>query len=544
MDGHFFFDNRFTLDAQPGLTVHLYFFVLGLFARVLGIPFAMNLARAALSFAFVQLLATLVLQLDGDVFVSKLAMVLACIGGGLGFLSWQNFGQAIANPAAWQQWLLLGRLPTDVWQPESFGFPSMLTNGLFMASLCLIVAVLLCVLRAKDSWRNVLTGAIALGLLMNIHSYDVLLIVLVLGGFLAMMLAQKQASWGWTGRVFLIGLGAAPAALWFLHVLRVDPVFQSRAATETFSPNFRQIMVGVLPSLLLSLTAIFGHDGISRRRTVGVAMLGALLAGLFVLAPGHLGGYWASFPIWWFGYAVCLAILAVVACGSVAWNLVVAWAIIGLCAPYFPALFQRKLLMGLGIPLGILAAYGLAEIMNKLERSPRNLVAALGILLLSASSLRWFQRELLLIRNDVSNTTVHPVYLTKDVGAILSYFNQNPRPHRIVLAMPGVPQPTDDPDIYETPYIPDLNPIVTGLTGSYTYAGHWSETPQYSARRNSLTNLFMIGSTDKAAFLESTKADFIIAPQPEAFPKLRLDALKRFGVVVYEGSQFALIRLR
>src|SRR5665213_3528558 len=34
MDGHFFFDNRFTTQAQPGLTVHVYFFLLGLIAKL------------------------------------------------------------------------------------------------------------------------------------------------------------------------------------------------------------------------------------------------------------------------------------------------------------------------------------------------------------------------------------------------------------------------------------------------------------------------------------------------------------------------------
>src|SRR5579885_2753146 len=33
MDGRVLFDNRFTTDAQPGLTIHLYFLVLGWIAK-------------------------------------------------------------------------------------------------------------------------------------------------------------------------------------------------------------------------------------------------------------------------------------------------------------------------------------------------------------------------------------------------------------------------------------------------------------------------------------------------------------------------------
>ncbi len=53
MSGHFFFDNRFTTDSQPGLTIHLYFFLLGQIARVIGITYAANLARILLSLGFI-----------------------------------------------------------------------------------------------------------------------------------------------------------------------------------------------------------------------------------------------------------------------------------------------------------------------------------------------------------------------------------------------------------------------------------------------------------------------------------------------------------
>src|SRR5690606_23444982 len=127
----------------------------------------------------------------------------------------------------------------DVWQPEAFVFPSMLTNALFMASLCLILGVFLSFLDAKQSWKPVLPGFICMALLMNIHSYDVLLVALVMVGCLAMQLARRDADWKWIARAGVIGLGAVPPALWFMHVLRNDSVFQERAATPTFSPNFK-----------------------------------------------------------------------------------------------------------------------------------------------------------------------------------------------------------------------------------------------------------------------------------------------------------------
>src|SRR5262249_20318396 len=55
MDGRFLFDNRFTTDPQPGLTIHLYFLALGWVAKIFGIVFTMALARIGLSVGFVYL---------------------------------------------------------------------------------------------------------------------------------------------------------------------------------------------------------------------------------------------------------------------------------------------------------------------------------------------------------------------------------------------------------------------------------------------------------------------------------------------------------
>jgi len=252
MEGRFFFDNRFTTDSQPGLTIHLYFFALGLIAKGIGIIAASTLARVGFSFLFVVLVGRLLERLDPPVFLGKIALALIATGGGFGFLWWRNYGVAMKEGAI-ASGLTHGLLPIDVWQPEAFAFPSMLTNGLFMASLCLILWVLLAVAGCRDSWRGVAGGAAGFALLMNIHSYDVLLLALVLVGFLVCALATKQASWRWIGRVAVIGAGAIPPALWFTHVLANDPVFQARAATETFSPNFRQVVIGLLPLIGLGL---------------------------------------------------------------------------------------------------------------------------------------------------------------------------------------------------------------------------------------------------------------------------------------------------
>lgn len=548
MDGAFFFDNRFTTDAQPGLTINVWFWALGQASRVFGIVGATTLARVGLSMLFVVLFGRLLVRSNLDVFTAKLALTLTVIGGGLGYLVWQTFGQATPKGSTGLPFLM-GRLPTDVWQPEGFVLSSMLTNGLFMVSLCLMLVVWIALVESLNTWDRVLPGALAFAVLMNIHSYDVLLMALVLIPWIGSTVASGRFTWAWIGRVFVIGLGALPAALWFMHVWREDPVFQARAATETFSPNFRQVLAGYLPLVALAVagTALAIEH---RRRAIAAATLGGLcLLVLAVAAGSHDGGYWFGAAGWCLAFigAGALAIASWRECPV--WNLAASWTWIGLVAPYFPALFQRKLLMGLAIPLAILAAVGLAEGMRRREkgrdRGPRNLIVLLALGVVGGSAVRWFSREVQLIQANVSTTTVQPAFLPGSVSRILDHIGRAPG-RRVVLAMPGQPQTlAGAPDAFVTPYLADLNPVISGFTGAYTFAGHWSETPDYGQRRTRLTRFFLSGtaSEERAALLAESGATYIVAPKPEVFSELPLADLRDLGEVRVTGSQFDLIEV-
>lgn len=557
MDGHLLMDNRFAVDQQPGLTVHLLFFVLGLFAKLVGIPWACALAKAAFSGLAVWLLYRLINRINDNAYFVKLSLLTTVFGAGFGYTMWHNFGSTITKPnGSPLGGFLLSKLPSDVWQPEGFVFPSMLTNALFMASLCLILGVLHAVLASKESWKPVAWGALCFGLLMNIHSYDVLLIFLVLAVFAIMLFAQKQLTGVWAMRVVVIGLGAIPAALWFVHVLQNDPVFQARAATETYTQNFRQIVIGYLPLIGLALVGLFKgvdeEDRVASKRKAGFALLTLGLIILIALAGDHLKDeYWMGWPAFMatlIGAAIACALLST---KNEVWNLMTSWAVVGLIAPYFPALFQRKLAMGLAVPWGILAGYGLYLLLKDRDKAIRNMVGSLGVIVASTSSVLWLQREMLYIRTDVSRTTMQPVYLTKDAQQILKVLNEDLSARKVVLSMPGIYVSGNQPDDFGMVYMPDLNSVYSGFTGAYTYAGHWSETPEYGKRRSDATAFFLSSTPDEARrdILKQSQATYIVAPVPEAFPEfskltgLNLADVKGFGQVVYEGSQLCLIRV-
>lgn len=546
MDGHFFFDNRFTTQAQPGLTVHLYFFALGLVAKITGIATATTLARLGFSAFFIWLLYRLVRRLDWEVYEAKLAVALAVVGGGIGGFVWHKFGQ---------------EGPVDIWQPEGFVFPSMLTNSLFMVSLCLILIAFQSFLNARKKPKAMIPGALSLALLMNIHSYDVLLVALVMVGFLAACLAKKLVTKAWFLRSLVIACGAIPPALWFVYVLRNDTVFQSRAATETYSPNFNQVALGYALLIVFGLCGAVARAGKKNPvRLAGVGLAAVLFITLLVLAPGHKEGYFLT-PLG-FGIAFAVALTAVVLAAdeSPTWNLLFSWAVIGTIAIYFPGLFQRKLTMGLSIPWAVLTAYGVCFLLRARERSARNLVMALAIVLLGVTSIQWLLREITFIRSNVANTGRHPVYLTKNVQEIIDYLNKEPG-KKVVLAIPGAASPAADPETGQaipdellSPMLPDIAPFCSGLAGAYTYAGHWSETPDYGAKCGDLYRYFLrdpfqgihqvMTDEERLAFAKSNGANFAILPVQESYPEWPFISAASIGEIVVEGPQFELVKLR
>jgi hypothetical protein len=550
--GAILFDNRFAVDPHPALTLNHFFLGLGLISRIIGPEASFALSRAVFGALALLMLAGLLWKWKRDETFVKLGLWLATFGGGLGFLAWHTYGQSATRPGTLLPSALTGgALPTDVWQPEGFVFPSMLVNGLFLYSLCLILATLHCVIHARQSRKAAWLGAIPMLLLMNAHSYDALLVVLILIGFAASCFGSRLISVAWVVRAATICLGAIPTGLWFLYVLSQDPVFRERAATETYSPTFRALLLGYLPLVLLAFGAFWPGAGdppeLAKLRRAGCAVLSLLFIAGFTLSPASAAGYWMGPWAWGACFALALATCYLLASGDPIQDLLSSWAVIGFAAPYFPALFQRKLAMGLSVPWALLAAWGALRLARSRPSGEGKLLATLAGAACSASCLIWLAREFAAPLANVSRTTMQPAYLESDVREIFDSLRKEGR--TVTIAMPGIAAPIG-PDAYAPPLIPDLNPLAAGFALSTAYAGHWSETPGYEARRRDATRVFL-ASTPPAVrddVLKRSGATHLIAPIPAAFPlledtPLRLSDARELGRVLLQGRRFALVRL-
>jgi arabinosyltransferase C len=529
-EGHIFFENRFTSDAQPGKTVHLYFLAAGWLAKVTGIPLALHLFRVAFGFLFLLAFYRFLHRWIADETLHLPAFLGGIFCAGVGFAFWRNYGFSG---------------PVDVWQPELFGFVSMMQNGLFSAALFLIVSVWNSILAAQFSWKAVWLGALAMLVLTNIHTYDALQIAIVAVGFLAAMIGVRKANGAWVSRSLVIAAGAAPAVAWFIYVRGIDPVFAARADTVTISASLGWVLLGVFPAIVAAMYGLSRHGD---KRAVFFAS-GVLLA--VALSQAYFGYRmdvaWASIPTW-FG----LAIAGAVACylyrpSHPIYGLLFAWIVMGLIAIYYPGLFQRKLAMGLALPVGICAAIGMCLLLRAQGRR----VAFAALALFGLTNLLWLAREMRMATSNLSNTTLHRVYWSSDLREFLKYFQQNSASGDIVIAMPGVAVPDDfqSPREYSLA-IPDLNAVISGWGGVQTYAGHWSETPDYLARRQRvMSDLFSPNATVESAYslLRESGANYVIAPISEIASQAGVpprDFYTALGEIVYEGDEFLLVRFR
>lgn len=472
--GHFFFDNRFTTDPQPRKTVHLLFWILGTFARLTGLPHPLliHLARFGFGMLFLWACHRLACLTLADAQAQRYALWLLVVSSGFGWLFWQDTG--------WDP-------PADVWQPELTTFPSLYLNPLFLAALWLIGEIWLCLLQMDDAlaqnarkavWKRVAWGALLTLILGNIHTYDLVTIAGVAVGTLGLRwVLSSRPPLTVATLWFLVGLGALPSLLWLAHVYSVDPVFQARAATLTFSPPIWKYLLGY-----------------------GLVLIGAIVGFFYALRGNPLFTVHGR-------------------------TLLPAWALIGFLLPYLPVLFQRKLIMGLHLPLCLLSAGALVILQRRFQKPSR--YAVLFLLLTIPTNLGWVWRDLRFLAENRSNTQLHTPYLAREDAQLLAYLRDLPDIDSGVLAMPHFA-------VY-----------IAAFSGHPVYAGHWSETPKFPKRFQEVLRFYDSQTSDawRREFLQRARVRYLVVPTDLSQPLVQLPGrtlywanLDALGTEVYRNQ--------
>ncbi len=199
--------------------------------------------------------------------------------------------------------LALNRLTPDLIVPEAYTFLSCYANPHFPLSLGLILLVLrqVCLLR-KVKWHIwlLLVGFI----LANLSPFSVVISLLVITG---------STLWNWIGlkklevrNAFLFGIGALPVMVYQLIAIKSDPILSAWDAQNlTPAPALPDLVIALLPGLLFAFSAII-----------------TLIKRRHVAPPERVLALWMG---------------------------------LGIVLTYLPFNLQRRFLVGLSIPVALLA---------------------------------------------------------------------------------------------------------------------------------------------------------------------------------------------
>ena len=95
-------------------------------------------------------------------------------------------------------------------------------------------------------------------------------------------------------------------------------------------------------------------------------------------------------------------------------------------------------------------------------------------------------------------------------------------------------------DSFVAPIIPDINPIFVGLSGNRTYAGHWSETPDYARKRGELERTLASFSPQQLKSLGITHAIYSNAYLNQLGIPFKVEQV---GEVLFRGKQWTMIKI-
>ena len=316
LEGSWRFRLAYTPERHAGAPVYLFYLLLGHIARWTGLPLIViyHAARVAGGALMLMALYALASRLDaGDggspgarVGQRRAMFLLASLGAGLG-------------------WLLgfLGVMTSDLWVAEAYPAYALLVNAHFPLSIALMAFIALCGMRVLErgeerggasSGPSGRTWTWGLGMVLSAIALSAIQPFGLVGAFggLGVMLAgyalrERALPWRALGWTIGAGLAALAYPFYMLWAMRSDPVLAAwNAQNVTSSPP------------LWDWAASYG-----------LVLLLAVVGAVFAARRGRDGDW-----------------------------LLLGWASVTFVGMYLPLPLRRRISLGLGVPLGMLAGMG------------------------------------------------------------------------------------------------------------------------------------------------------------------------------------------
>lgn len=424
-EGKIFAGSNYTTEPQSGLFFNPFFYLCGNYVKLTGLNVlpAYQLIRMLLVVALV-----LMLYKFSEIFLSGFKerfffTVLTSFSGGFGFL--------IPNAGLKHLQEVFNIVSLDLWVPESNIFITCLQKPLFLAALILMLLVFYFLLKGFVSLKksSFFAAAGALFLLGLTHPYDLATVYGALTVYLFWSKADRKRWYYFLGAAVL----SSPALIYEYMLNIYDPFFREWGKTVTLSSTIYSYLLGY-----------------------GFVLLAAL---------AYMVKRWNKF--------------------SRPELFLLSWVFSHIIMAYMPVRFERRLLLGLSVPLCMLATiwffkYALPYLFKRMFIGKKHLVSAaiIAVAITVPSNIRYVADEYAFYKQYPNN------YCLKrgDYEAFL-WMDKNLKRDSVIFSFysSGV-------------YMP-------GLTGCKVYAGHYDQTLD-AVRKKKETGIFFEPATPDAFRIE------------------------------------------
>jgi len=434
-EGSWRFRLAFTPEVHEGAPIYLFYLGLGHVARWMGLSLILvyHLARGLGGAAMLVMVYVLVSHLNDNVSERRTAFLLVSIGSGLGWLTG-----------------LFGMMATDLWVPEAFPWYALLGNAHFPMAIALMLSCAVCGLRVIEGGQRIwmwgagmVLGAIVLG---GIQPFGLVAVFGGLGMVLVHQVFQARVI-PWRAGFSILGSAALalPYPIYIQVALLANPVLRAwNEQNVTPSPPFWHWLFG------------YGLMGV--------------LAGVGIVTLLRQRRCWD-----WF---------------------LLGWVVVVLIGMYVPLSLQRRLSLGLSVPIGVLAEIGWRHsVRSRITVRWRKRLQSLLVAFCAVTPI--FFVSMLVLSSLASESWF---YLSDGEWDVLRWLRDEGRPEAVVLCSPM------------------MGTFTPAWAGQPVLYGHPFETVN-AEQREAQVEAFWTGALDgptRDQFLRENRVTYILAGPREA----------------------------
>lgn len=435
-DGAWLFHLLFTPEQGQGVFLFTYFIALGHLARLLSLPLIVVFHAARLSggFALLWLIYELIARVTDGIDLRRRAWWIVALSSGVGWFA-----------------VLLGHGDAaDLSIPESNTFYTLIANAHFALAAAMMIGMFILILEMRSFSIGRLALLVILSLTLAILQPFAPVAVYAIAGVTLFGLwwrdwrkrpersvAQSRAAFTFPRSQFVAafsaGLITAPLLIYLYSATQADAVLRAWSQqNQTPSPPPLDYLLGY--GLLWIFAFVGARQAVQRRSDWDILLL--------------------------------------------------VWIVVTLPLLYAPFPLQRRLSLGLHVPIGILAAIGLTAIVR--AAWPRR--ALIGITLLTSVFI-----ELALLGGAAAHDA--RIYLTTNEAAALGWLQAHAPHDAVVLASP------------------EMGGFIPALAGQRVVYGHPYETVDAKARAQQVTGFYTAALDQEKVLRDYAVAYVIVGPR-------------------------------